>query len=70
MKLSENLCKGIRVLKSVKFLLLESELLGFGIWNPSSTDKESGILSFGSRIQNCLGFSFMGDDCIFLRDGK
>ena len=42
------------------FLLVESAILGFeiretaqGIRNPSSTDKESGIHSVESRIQNC-----------------
>lgn len=34
--------------------------LKIGIQNPRSTDKESGILSVESRIQNCVGFPYMG----------
>ena len=50
----------IRIPESGGFLLVESAILGFeiretaqGIRNPSSTDKESGIHSVESRIQNC-----------------
>ena len=75
-------CKGIQISGSGRFLLVESGILGFGIWNvakesgislkigiwnPSSTDKENGIqyLETGihgveSRIQDCLGFPYMG----------
>ena len=50
----------------MKFMRVESGILGFGIQNPDSTDKdslqylESGIHSLESRIQDCLGFPYMG----------
>ena len=54
--------KGIRIPKSGKFLLVKSGMPGFrirntgqGFWNPSSTDKDSGIHGVESRIQYCLG---------------
>ena len=34
--------------------------LTIGIQNPSSTDKESDIQDQESRIQDCLGFCYMG----------
>ena len=77
-------CKGIQIAEFGRFLLVESGILRFGIWNvakesgislkigirnPSSTDKEnlyhirnpeSGIHGVESRIQDCLGFRYMG----------
>ena len=68
-------CKGIRIAESEKCEFwhaeswaLESRIqlkesgipLMFGIWNPRSTDKESWIHGVGSRIQDCLGFPYMG----------
>ena len=50
----------------MKFMLVESGILGFGIQNPDSTDKdwlqylESGIHCLESRIQDCLTFPYMG----------
>ena len=32
----------------------------FGLWNPESTDTESGIHSVESRIQGSLGLPYMG----------
>ena len=47
--------------------VVESGILGFGIRNPSSTDKwsgiqylESGIHGLDSRVQDCLRFPHMG----------
>ena len=40
--------------------------LTIGIQNPSSTDKKSGIESVESRIQDCLGFRYMGQ-CVLWR---
>ena len=34
--------------------------LVIGIWNPGSTDKESGFNSVESRIQDCLGLLYTG----------
>ena len=62
-------CKGVRILKP-KLLLEESGLLGFGIRNPSSSNKWEGskiqCLKPASKskesrnIQDCLGFPYMG----------
>ena len=68
-------CKGIRIPESSKFLLVEWGILDVGIQNtaqgirnplmirirnPSSTDNESGIHGIESRIQECLGFPYVG----------
>ena len=60
-------CKGIRIPESGTVLPVESGILGFGIRNASSTDKEFGIQhleseiqGIESRIQDCLGFPYMG----------
>ena len=50
--------KGIRILESGKFLLVEFgtlEIFAGEIRNPSPSDKESGIHGVESRIQYCLG---------------
>ena len=61
--------KGNWILESEEFLLVETGILGSGIGkqrkesgiqNPSSTDKESDIQDQESRIQDCLGFCYMG----------
>ena len=64
--------------ESAKFLLVESGILGFGIWNTAqgirnlkaifgirklssrSQYLESGLHGVESRIQDCLGFPYMG----------
>ena len=66
--------KVIRISKPGKFFLVESAIQGFGfrnfaqgirnptkmgIWNPCPTDKETGIHSLESRIQDCLGLPYM-----------
>ena len=60
-------CKGIWIPESGKVLPVESGILGFGNRNASSTDKEFGIQhleseiqGIESRIQDCLGFPYMG----------
>ena len=60
-------CKGIPIPESGKVLPVESGILGFGNRNASSTDKEFGIQhleseiqGIESRIQDCLGFPYMG----------
>ena len=50
--------KGIRILESEKFLLVEfgtPEIFAGEIRNPNPSDKESGIHGVESRIQYCLG---------------
>ena len=63
---------GIPIPEAQKILLVESGILDFGICNvqlkesgnctirdPSSTDKKSRIHDVESRIQDCLGFSYI-----------
>ena len=67
--------QGTRIPESGKILLVESEILGFEIWNPNndwnseskfyrqileSSTLNSRIHSAESRIQDCLGFLYMG----------
>ena len=68
-------CKVIRIPESKKFSLVESKILGSGIWNPAlgirnpsclkihfkSGCLESEIHSMESRIQDYLGFPSLGD---------
>ena len=63
------LCKGIQILESGKFLLVESGIpLMIGIQNLSSTDKESGIYGVVSTIQDCLDSLTWGElDYYYLR---
>ena len=47
-----------------EFFLMESGILDFGIQNPSSRDNDwnpvPGIHGVESRIQDCLGFPYVG----------
>lgn len=69
---SLNVCKGVQIPESGKYLLVQSgiELKESGnpvtivIRNPSFTDEESGIQHMESSSQGCLGLPYLGRDLV------